>query len=90
MKPREIVQREEIQFHIQKKLENGFIKKKIEFLASGENYLFEEKLKIINQHKFNLLLTANGFEIKNTFGDYELNDVNSASSPRLIFVAQKK
>ena len=51
MKPRDIVQRGEIQFHIQKRLENGFIKKKIEFLAGGEDHAFEEQLKIINQFK---------------------------------------
>jgi len=90
MKPREIVQRGEIQFHIQKKLENGFIKKKIEFLAEGENYLFEEKLKVINQHKFNQMLIQSNFEIKYTFGDYELNPFNTVASPRLIFVAEKK
>ena len=90
MKPREIIQRGEIQFHIQKKLEKGFIKKKIEFLADGENYAFEEQLKVINQYKFTLMLEQSGFEIQYVFGDYQLNKFDAANSPRLIFVAVKK
>lgn len=90
MKPREIIQRGEIQFHIQKKLEKGFIKKKIEFLVEGEDYSFEEQLKVINQFKFTQMLQQSGFELKHTFGDYQLNTFDSSSSPRLIFVAQKK
>ena len=89
-KVRELVQRDDIQFHIQKKLEMGFIKKKIEFLADGENYTFEEQLKVINQFKFTKMLEDCGFEIQHFFGDYELNEFNPASSMRLIFVAKKK
>lgn len=90
MKPREIVPRGDIQFHIQKRLENGFIKKKIEFLANGENFLFEEQLKIINHYKFLQMLERAEFTLYHTFGDYELQPFVAASSPRLILVAQKK
>ncbi|MBP6732459.1 MAG: methyltransferase domain-containing protein [Chitinophagales bacterium] len=89
MKPREIIQRGETQFHIQKRLENGFIKKKIEFLAQGEDYSFEEQLKVINQFRFNQMLSSAGFTIQHTFGDYALNKFEPSSSPRLIMVAQK-
>lgn len=89
MKPREIIQRGETQFHIQKRLENGFIKKKIEFLADGEDYSFEEQLKVINQFRFNQMLTSAGFTLQHTFGDYALNKFEPSSSPRLIMVAQK-
>jgi cyclopropane fatty-acyl-phospholipid synthase-like methyltransferase len=89
MKPREIIQRGETQFHIQKRLENGFIKKKIEFLANGEDYSFEEQLKVINQNKFAQMLSSAGLELKETFGDYALNKFDPSSSPRLIMVATK-
>jgi SAM-dependent methyltransferase len=89
MKPREIVQRGETQFHIQKRVENGFIKKKIEFLAGIENQSFEEQLKIINLFRFEQMMKEAGLQLKKTFGDYELNEFISASSPRLIMVAQK-
>ncbi|HLP18874.1 MAG TPA: class I SAM-dependent methyltransferase [Chitinophagales bacterium] len=90
MKPREIIQRGDVQFHIQKRLESGFIKKKIEFLAGGEDHSYEEQLKVINQYKFTQMLTKAGFEIEHTFGDYQLNAFDPANSPRLIFVAVKK
>jgi cyclopropane fatty-acyl-phospholipid synthase-like methyltransferase len=89
MKPREIVQRGETQFHIQKRVENGFIKKKIEFLAAGEDHSFEEQLKVINLFKFEKMLSEAGLKIQKSYGDYELNDFVSSSSPRLIMVAQK-
>jgi SAM-dependent methyltransferase len=89
MKPRDIIQRGETQFHIQKRLEKGFIKKKIEFLAEGENHTYEEQLKVINLFRFEKMFQEAGFELKKTFGDYELNEFISTSSPRLIMVAQK-
>ena len=89
IKPREIIQREDTQFHIQKKLENGFIKKKIEFLANGEHYNFEEQLKVINLFKFEKMLASAGFKLQAQFGDYDLNIFNAATSPRLILIAIK-
>ena len=89
MKPSEIGQRGEVQFHIQKKMENGLIKKRIECLAHGEEYNFQEQLKVINLFKFEKMFKQAGLELKKTFGDYELNEFVSSSSPRLILVAQK-
>jgi SAM-dependent methyltransferase len=89
MKAREIIPRGEIQFHIQKRVEEGFIKKKIEFLVNGEDYSFEEQLKVINQYKFGQMLTSAGFTLLNTYGDYDLNTFNAATSPRLILIAKK-
>lgn len=87
LKPKQIIQRGEIQFHIQKKVENGFIKKKIEFLAGGENQSYEEQLKIINLFRFEKMLQIAGLKLIQTFGDYDLNDFNAGLSPRLILVA---
>lgn len=90
MKKREIIPRGEIQFHIQKRIENGFIRKKIEFLAEGADHRFEECLKIINLRQFETMLEGSGFVLQQIFGDYELNEFNSSSSPRLIMIAEKK
>lgn len=89
LKQREIVPRGELQFHITKRLDNGFIKKKIEFLVNGEHYCYEEQLKIINRSKFEELLRAAGFVLQYAFGDYDLHDFKGATSPRLILVAAK-
>jgi SAM-dependent methyltransferase len=90
MKPREIVSRGEIHFHIQKRLENGFIKKKIEFLVNSEDHRFQEQLKIIDLFKFEQMFEKAGLTLQKTFGDYELNDFISSTSPRLIMVAIKR
>jgi hypothetical protein len=89
MKHREIIQRNELQFHIEKKLENGFIKKKVDFLVDGENYSFEEQLKVINEYKIKTMLQQSGFIVQHTFGDYHLAPFESGRSPRLIIVAKK-
>lgn len=90
MKPREIIQRGEIQFHISKKLEAGFIKKNIAFLDGSESYIFEEQLKVINKYRFSSMLEDCGFAVQDIFGDYDLNPFNPSTSMRLIFVAKKK
>ena len=89
LKTREIVQRGEIQFHIQKKIENGFIKKKIEFLIDGADNSFTEELKIINLHRFKTMLLAAGLTLKETLGDYDLNAFDAGTSMRLILIAEK-
>jgi len=89
LKPRDIVQRGDIQFHIQKKIENGFIKKKIEFLVDGVDNSYTEELKIINLYKFEKMLKDAGFILKETLGDYDLNKFDPGSSMRLILIAQK-
>lgn len=89
MKPREIIEREGIQFHISKRLEGGFIKKKIEFLVNGEDHNYEEQVKMINKLRFETMLTNAGFTLLETFGDYELNKFESGTSARLIMVAKK-
>lgn len=89
MHKRDIIQRDNIQFHIQKKVADGFIKKKIEFIADGEHHSYEEQLKIINLYRFETMLKDAGFELTQLFGDYELNRFDSGSSQRLILIAVK-
>ncbi len=89
MKAREIIQRGATQFHISKRVEKGFIKKRIEFLVDGANNEFEEQLKVINRTRFRAMLENAGFTIREILGDYELHPFQSATSPRLILIAQR-
>lgn len=90
IKPREIIDRGEIQFHISKHVEKGFVVKSIEFLAAGEHQHYEERVKLINLFRFKEMFAAAGFELKQTFGDYDLNPFSHSDSPRLIMIATKK
>lgn len=88
MKPREIIQRGNIQFHIQK-MDAAFLVKSIDFLADGENHHYQESLKVITLNRFDEMFTQAGLHLQQTFGDYELNKFKPSLSPRLILVAIK-
>jgi SAM-dependent methyltransferase len=89
MKERDILQRGDIQFHLQKKIENGFIKKKIEFLDKGVHYSYKEQLKMINLYTFKQMMSEAGLEMMQLFGDYDLSAFDPSSSMRLIMVAKR-
>ena len=89
MKPRDIINRGEVQFHIKKKLEGGFIKKDIEFLAEGQNLHFQEQLKVIKPEQFQKLFAGAGLTIKLVFGNYDLEPFDSSKSMRQVIIAEK-
>ncbi|MCM2301240.1 MAG: class I SAM-dependent methyltransferase [Flavobacteriaceae bacterium] len=77
-----------IQFHITKKLENGFLIKYIEINDQGQKQHFYEKVKCIDLNKINNYLNVVGFKLKHTFGNYNLESFDVKSSDRLILVVQ--
>lgn len=79
-----------ITFTIAKQIENGFIKKKIEFTDKGKNFIFTEKVQMISLEQFQNYFAKAGLTIVNTFGNYKLDEYNPKQSERLIFVAEKK
>lgn len=90
MKHREIIQRGNIQFHIQKKVSNGLVVKTIQFLnEEGTNFEFEEKLRIIHLQTFQKLCKDAALVIENVWGDYDLQSFHAASSPRIILRCRK-
>jgi SAM-dependent methyltransferase len=89
MKPREIINRGEIQFHIQKRLENGFVVKDINFLADGEEHHYQERLKLIKPEQFEKLFREAGLTITEKFGNYDLGPYRYGESMRQIMVAKK-
>jgi SAM-dependent methyltransferase len=89
MKSRDIIDRGEVQFHIKKKLEGGFVKKEIDFLADGQNYHFEEQLKMIKPEQFQKLFAGAGLTIKHVFGNYDLELFDPSKSMRQVIVAIK-
>jgi SAM-dependent methyltransferase len=90
IKPRDIVQRGEMQFHIKKKIENGYIIKSIDFLDKGEDHHYEERVKLVNFLRFKELIQRAGLEITGIYGDYDLNEFVPSVSTRLIITAVKK
>jgi SAM-dependent methyltransferase len=76
-------------FNISKKIENQFIIKNITFEDQGKTYNFQEKVAAIDYNQFEIWLTQNGFQIEETFGDYNLNKFDTNTSDRLIIVSRK-
>lgn len=79
----------EITFNINRKLEEGFILKNIQFTDKGKGFEFTEKVKALNLSDFTKLLNFAQLKISYIFGDYKLNKYSSTDSDRLIIVAKK-
>lgn len=80
---------ENISFHIQRKIENGYILKDIRFTDAGKKHHYQEKVQALYFRDFSRYLEKAGLNVVNLWGDYELNDFNALHSNRLIIVAQK-
>ncbi len=77
-----------IEFHINKRIENNIIYKDIEFTDLGRDFHFTEKVQALTLADFQQLFKLSGFELINTFGDYNLCPYQSEQSTRLILVAK--
>lgn len=79
----------DIRFDISKRVENDFIVKQIRFKDHDTVHEFTEKVQALTLDDFELMLHAEGFFIRNLFGNYALEDFKRGTSERLIIVAQK-
>ncbi len=84
----ETIHREGIDFHISRKLENGFIIKDIRFRANGRDYHFYEKVQAITLEDFQQDFRAGGLRLLRIFGNYRLEPYDENRSDRLIMLAQ--
>lgn len=78
-----------IKFFIQRKLEDSFFIKNIDFKDEGFHYSFQEKVKAITKSDFIKYFNFAGLSVIETFGDYSLNEYSPEDSDRLIFVLGK-
>ncbi|HCQ30054.1 MAG TPA: SAM-dependent methyltransferase [Flavobacteriales bacterium] len=78
-----------ITFITSKKTEGSFVVKDIEVIDGNRRFTYQERVKLINQDKFNHYFAQAGFKILHTFGNYNLDAFNPEKSERIILVAQK-
>lgn len=78
-----------INFHIEKKVENGFIVKNIEVQDGSKHFCFHEEVKILTEASFRSLAAHAGFRVKNIFGNYNLQEFNAQTSDRLLMILEK-
>lgn len=87
--PAEIKTMDHIDFRISRFLEKGYIVKNIQFEDDGETYFYQERVKAITKDEFLSYFEAAGLEVKEIFGNYNLEAYNLHNSQRMIFIVQK-
>jgi len=87
---REEIKREEITFHIKKKIEDGFIVKDIQFVDQQTDHNYQEFVKLIRLKDFENYFSLSGMKIVETFGNYNLEAFDAETSDRLILIAEKE
>ena len=78
-----------IDFNISRKYTGTHILKEIRFVDKGEHYHFTERVQTIDREQFVKLL-APYFNIKFTFGSFDLDEYIPEKSERLIIIASRK
>ena len=86
---KEVKEVDGIEFHISRQVVDGKIIKSIEFEHRNKHYAFKEEVKDYKSADFERFFSAAGFEIIQTFGDYQLNTFDINKSDRLIFICKK-
>tara|TARA_R110000868_G_scaffold409055_1_gene693823 strand:+ start:319 stop:1053 length:735 start_codon:yes stop_codon:yes gene_type:complete len=78
-----------IRFEITRAVEDGVIVKRIHVIDGDVELDFEEQVDALELSDFEAYMSAAGFELVSTFGDYRLNPFDANTSDRLILIAKK-
>lgn len=72
-----------------RKIENGFVNKKITIREGSKLFEFDESLRLYSLSEFKKAFGSYGLKIQLLFGDYFGNKFNEKKSQRLIIIAKK-
>ncbi len=81
---------DQVEFHLQKHLDDKYVYKSVEFEADGVAHQFREQVRLFELADFERLFEQSGLRLLNTYGGYDLGAFDPVRSQRLILVAQKK
>ncbi|SFZ91867.1 Methyltransferase domain-containing protein [Flaviramulus basaltis] len=84
--PEEVKTVDDIDFHLKRYVENGYIIKDITFTADGEDYNFQERVRAFTLNDFEALFEQADVYLLDVFGDYKLNKFNPKTSERLVMI----
>lgn len=82
----------ELNFKIERKIENGMVFKKINFSGSSlsEEVEYLERVKLYDLNWFKKVLFESGLILEKVYGDYSGGHFEVENSPRLIMISSKK
>ncbi len=84
----EVIVKSGIEFHIDRSIKNGFIQKDIRFKADEKQHHYTEYVRFLTLDRFKGYAKAAGLKIKDTLGDYNLNQFDENNSSRLILILE--
>jgi SAM-dependent methyltransferase len=87
---KEIIKKNDIEFHISRKVEQNKIIKEIKFSVNDEPFSFTEKVQCLTLETIKKYIKEAGLKLNHTFGDYSLNDFDIKTSDRLILIVAKE
>lgn len=90
MKAEEIIEKNGVQYHIERSMEDRVLVKRIRFKRDDVWQEHEERVFGLVREDFVKCFKDNNLFCKEVFGDYSLNYFDKQRSPRLILIAQKK
>ncbi|EAY24015.1 class I SAM-dependent methyltransferase [Microscilla marina] len=87
--PYELSVVQNIKFQVTQKVENGMLTKGIHFDDNGQDFHFEESIKLLSYDKFQEYIEASSLRLLQTLGGYDFSPFEEADSERMIFVLEK-
>ncbi len=78
----------DITFHLERKVVDGYIIKNISFEDEGKQFSYQEKVEALGYRDFDCMLYGL-FNIEAIYGDYSLNGFDIENSDRLILLCEK-
>ncbi len=79
-----------VKFCLSKKIEENTIIKTINFTDNNIQHNYQERVKLFDKSYFEQLAKQANLKIINTFGNYNLDNFEQETSPRLILILQKQ
>ncbi|MCF7560912.1 class I SAM-dependent methyltransferase [Sabulilitoribacter multivorans] len=84
--PEEVKTVDDIEFHLKRYVKDGYIIKDITFVADGEDYNFQERVRAFTLNDFDALFEQADAYLLDVFGDYKLRKFSAKTSERLIMI----
>ena len=84
--PEEIKIIQNIKFHIQRYVKDGYIFKDIQFKYKEEEHQYQERVKAFTLKDFEALYEQADVHLLDVFGDYKLRKFDKNSSERLVMI----